>query len=201
VILRTQTTETGPKGSRQDMIGQPSVEAQVEADFDHARRRASLRRAIGRFWGDSKELPAFEDVRKSFGAFNRVPRRMQTVEVQKIVGSVGRQQDFDACFLPVRSSMSERWENVDRAFQRGKELPAVDLYKIGDAYFVKDGNHRISVARYQGAETIDAEVVEFRSPESSPASIPAVPPNCSGWRALLSSKLKSMISGKSAEAA
>lgn len=180
------------------MIGQPSVEAQVEADFDHARRRASLRRAISRLRGDSKVLPAFEDVRKSLGAFNRVPRRRQTVEVQKVVGSVGRQQDFDACFLPVRSSMSERWENVDRAFQKGKELPAVDLYKIGDAYFVKDGNHRISVARYQGAETIDAEVVEFRSPESSSVSIPAVPPNCSGWRSLLSSKLKFMISLKSA---
>ena len=180
------------------MIGQPSVEAQVEADFDHARRRASLRRAIARLRGDSKDLPAFEDVRKSLGAFNRVPRRMQTVEVQKIVGSVGRQQDFDACFLPLRSTMSERWENVDRAFQRGKELPAVDLYKIGDAYFVKDGNHRISVARYQGAETIDAEVVEFRSPKSSSVSIFAVPPNCSGWRSLLSSKLKAMISVKSA---
>jgi hypothetical protein len=180
------------------MIGQPSVEAQVEADFDNARRRALLRRAIGRLRGDSKDLPAFEDVRKSLGAFNRVPRRMQTVEVQKIVGSVGRKQDFDACFLPVRSSMSERWENVDRAFQKGKELPAVDLYKIGDTYFVKDGNHRISVARYQGAETIDAEVVEFRSPESSSASIPVVPPNCSGWRSLLRSKLKSMISVGSA---
>jgi hypothetical protein len=72
VILRMQTTETESKGSRRDMIGQPSVEAQVEADFDNARRRALLRRAIGRLRGDSKELPAFEDVRKSLGAFNRL---------------------------------------------------------------------------------------------------------------------------------
>lgn len=175
------------------MIGQPSVEAQVEADFAHARRRATLRRAIGRLRGRSENLPAFEDVRKLLGAFNRVPPTIQTVEVQEIVGTVGRQHDFDACFLPVRSSMSHRWERVDRAFQKGEVLPAVDLYKIGGAYFVKDGNHRVSVARYQGAATIDAQVAEFRSPESSVASVPTVPSSCSGWQFRLRSKLESMF--------
>jgi hypothetical protein len=157
-----------------------------------------LRHAIGRLRGRSEDLPVFEDVRKSLGAFNRIPPRMRTVEVQEIVGTVGRRHDFDACFRPVRSGMSGRWERVDRAFQTGKELPAVDLYNIGSAYFVKDGNHRVSVARYQGAETIDAQVVEFRSPKSSVASLPTVPSSCSGWRFRLRSKLESMFSGERA---
>ena len=57
--------------------------------------------------------------------------------------------------------MAERWKRVDRAFRRGVELPAVSLYKLGGSYFVLDGNHRVSVARYQGVEMIDAEVTEF----------------------------------------
>ena len=76
---------------------------------------------------------------------------MKTVEVEKLVGSVGRCRDFDESFLPVRISVSGRWSRVDRAYHQGIELPAVSLYKIGDAYFVRDGNHRVSVARYHGA--------------------------------------------------
>ena len=57
-----------------------------------------------------------------------------------------------------------RSPRVDPAFVRGEELPPVSLYKIGDRYFVEDGNHRVSVARYQGAEMIDAEVTELLTP-------------------------------------
>jgi hypothetical protein len=87
---------------------------------------------------------------------------MRTVEVEKIVGSVGRCRDFDSSFLPVRVSMSVRWGRVDRAYHQGVELPAVSLYKMGDEYFVVDGNHRVSVARYHGVAAIDAEVVEIK---------------------------------------
>ena len=87
---------------------------------------------------------------------------MRTVEVEKIVGSVGRSRDFDSSFLPVKVSMSVRWGRVDRAYHQGVELPAVSLYKIGETYFVRDGNHRVSVARYHKVVTIDAEVVEIR---------------------------------------
>ena len=105
---------------------------------------------------------------------------MKTVEVEKIVGSVGRCRDFDESFLPVRISVSGRWSRVDRAYHQGIELPAVSLYKIGDAYFVRDGNHRVSVARYHGAAAIDAEVVEIKGrlrtkvvqPETGSAAMP-----------------------------
>ena len=65
--------------------------------------------------------------------------------------------------------MAQRWKRVDRAFRRGVELPAVSLYKLGGSYFVLDGNHRVSVARYHGVEMIDAEVTEFLAslPDSS----------------------------------
>jgi hypothetical protein len=89
-------------------------------------------------------------------------RGMMTVEVETISGSVGRYRDFDEAFLPLRVSMAYRWGRVDRAYHRGVELPAVSRYKIGDAYFVRDGNHRVSVAKYHKAAAIDAEVVELR---------------------------------------
>ena len=69
--------------------------------------------------------------------------------------------------MPAKSSLSYRWKRVDGALRRGVELPAVSLYKIGDAYFVVDGNHRVSVSRYQGIEMIDAEVTQFGARSSS----------------------------------
>ncbi len=87
--------------------------------------------------------------------------------VERIVGSVGRYRDFDRAFLPTKESMGVKWKRIDRAFHRGQELPPVMLYKVGEAYFVEDGNHRVSVAHYQGVEWIDAEVVELRSPISA----------------------------------
>ena len=86
----------------------------------------------------------------------------------KIVGSVGRHADFDGGFLPLNASVEERWKRVDRAFHRNEGLPPVTLYKIGDRYFVEDGNHRVSVARFHGVGWIDAEVVEFLQDASVP---------------------------------
>ncbi len=84
--------------------------------------------------------------------------------VEKIVGSVGRYRDFDRAFLAAKTSLGEKWKRIDRAFHRGEELPPVMLYKVGQAYFVEDGNHRVSVARYHGVQWVDAEVMELHSP-------------------------------------
>ena len=70
--------------------------------------------------------------------------------------------EFDRGFMPVSPGSGIRWKGVDLAFHRGKNVPPVKLYKLGNTYFVEDGNHRVSVARFQGAEMIDAEVTEFR---------------------------------------
>jgi hypothetical protein len=73
---------------------------------------------------------------------------MRIVDVEKIRGSVGRYEDFDGSFLPLKVDMAHRWGRIDRAYHKGDELPAVSLYKVGEAYFVRDGNHRVSVAKY-----------------------------------------------------
>jgi hypothetical protein len=157
------------------MTGYVSVEEQVEKDFDRALLKASLRCWWDRLRGDSAHdrLLSFEEVKGALVQWTQAYRGMRTVEVEKITGSVGRYRDFDGSFLPLKMSMGERWGRIDRAYHRGEELPPISLYKIGDAYFVRDGNHRVSVARYHGVATIDAEVVEFRGRTRTDAAQPA----------------------------
>jgi hypothetical protein len=157
-----------------------SIEEEVDADFARARRRAFLRRMGARWRGDtsSASLLSFEEVRKALGTSGRVRLGPSVVPVERIVGSVGRHRDFDHDFLPAKAGVREKWKRLDRAFHRGKDLPPVVLYKVGEAYFVEDGNHRISVARYQGVRWIDAEVVELRGPATA-ARLGAACPECS----------------------
>lgn len=91
---------------------------------------------------------------------------LREVEVREISGSVGRCRDFDRGFMPLRRGLEERWNGVCRALCAGAALPPVSLYKLGETYFVRDGNHRVSVSRYRGVRTIDAEVVEL-TPDSA----------------------------------
>ncbi len=145
------------------MVEYMSLEEQVDKEFLRARHRAFFRRLAARLRGHPERgtLPAFDEARKTLGADNRLYLGRRVVEISKIAGSVGRHRQFDSGFMPTRASMVEKWKRVDRAFHRGVELPPVRLYKIGESYFVEDGNHRVSVARYQGVEWIEAEVVEF----------------------------------------
>jgi hypothetical protein len=145
------------------MIGFMSVEAQAEVDFDRARRRAFFGRLAARLRRECSRLMAFDEVGEEHLAHNRRRLGLRDVKVSKIVGSVGRPEAFDRTFMPASATLAERWKRVDRAFHRGLDIPAVRLYKMGDSYFVEDGNHRVSVARYQGVETIEADVTEFFS--------------------------------------
>jgi hypothetical protein len=132
----------------------------VDFEFTRTRRRAFLRRMQARIFGDpaSTRMRSFEDISNEFRAFNGVRLGRRVVAVEEIAGSVGRSGDFYRTFLPARGSLETRWKRVDRAYHRGRDLPPVSLFKVGDAYFVEDGNHRVSVARYQGVEWIEAEV-------------------------------------------
>ncbi len=138
---------------------------QSERDFSRARRKAFLRRIGAYLRRDpgSNQLLSFEEVRQALGVVSQVYIGMREVPVSKIVGSVGRHRDFDRAFLPSKPDLGTRWRRIDEIMHRAEELPPVSLFKIGDAYFVNDGNHRVSVARQQGVEMIDAEVVELRS--------------------------------------
>jgi hypothetical protein len=148
------------------VIGYMSVEEQVDKDFVRARHRALAGRVKGFFRGEGGqgELLSFEEVRRASRANGGLHRGRRDVEVSKIKGSVGRHRQFDRNYMPKNTSLQGKWKRVDKAFVRGEELPPVSLYKIGDSYFVEDGNHRVSVARYQGVEIIDAEVVELLTP-------------------------------------
>ena len=145
------------------MIPYMDLNEQVDADFTRARRRARLRALVARIRREhsSNRLLSFDDVRRELVAHNRRQRGTRVVEVDEIVGSVGRWRDFDRSFLPARASVGHKWKRIDRAFQKGEDLPLVELYEIGDAYFVVDGHHRVSVARYHDVPTLEAAVVEF----------------------------------------
>jgi hypothetical protein len=149
------------------VIGYMSVEEQVDKDFVRARHWALAGRVAAFFRGEGWDLLSFDEVRRMERAAGGLRLGRKDVEVAKIVGSVGRYRQFDRGFMPKKASLQGKWKRVDRAFVRGEELPPVSLYKIGDSYFVQDGNHRVSVARYQGVEMIDAEVVEFLTPASA----------------------------------
>ena len=139
---------------------------QSDRDFSRARRKAFLRKVGAYLRRDpgSNQLLSFDEVKGALGAVSQVYLGMREVSVSKIVGSVGRHRDFDRAFLPSKPDLGTRWRRIDEIMHRPEEeLPPVSLYKIGDAYFVQDGNHRVSVARQQGVEMIDAEVIELRS--------------------------------------
>ena len=141
-----------------------AVDSTAHAEFLNARRKAFWRR-IGKWFARADDaLLSFEEVRRQLRAHGQHDRGFQEVPVEKIVGSVSRYRDFDRAFLPRNVWTRGRWESVDRALLSGVVLPPVELYKIGDTYFVKDGNQRVSVARETGQVVIDANVIELDTP-------------------------------------
>ena len=133
-------------------------------DFERAYQRSWWRKLIARLTGRSNELLPFDEVRDALPYRSQRDIGLQVVPLNKIVGSVGRYRDFDRAFLPIQRQTSERWVNIRKAHYRDVALPPVDLYKIGDVYFVKDGNHRVSVARDRNQTDIDAYVTEIDIP-------------------------------------
>jgi hypothetical protein len=129
--------------------------------------RARAKSLLGRLWAAihnrPHELLAYDEVKEHLHGSGPVYRGLQTVPISQIVGSVNRYRDFDRAFLPAKAHTEGRWESIGRAHFQNINLPPVKLYKIGDVYFVVDGNHRVSVAREMGQEFIDAEVQEVRT--------------------------------------
>jgi hypothetical protein len=133
---------------------------QDNLDFRRARSKSFLRKAWSLLSGQDTQLMAWDEARDKLKLRGFIRRGMQEVPVEKIVGSVGRYHDFDNAFLPTQDVSSSRWRKINRAFYDDVSLPPVNLYKVGDVYFVLDGNHRVSVAREHGVKFIDADVQE-----------------------------------------
>ncbi len=139
------------------------VVARAEGDYGRVRRRAWWRDAVAKLVGRQNQLLSYESVKQSLKLGGPIYRGVKTVPVAQIIGSVDRYRDFDNVFLPKQDNTAGRWKSIARAFYSDVDLPPVRLYKVGDAYFVVDGHHRVSVAREQGIDFIDAEVQEVIS--------------------------------------
>src|SRR5829696_500385 len=136
------------------------MEEQTRSDFDRARQKAFLNDLLASIGRRPNDLIPFHEFRRRLQPEAESYRGMQTVPVRQIVGSMDRFRDFDRAFLPRGNATRGRWRNIDRAYYQDVRLPPIQLYKVGDVYFVKDGNHRVSVAKERGVEYIDAEVIE-----------------------------------------
>ena len=140
------------------MLGTP---ASAKARFDRARRQALIEKILAIVSRRSTELLPFEEVRRQLRGGHEVRRGLQEIPLDKIVGSVGRYRDFTRAFLPRSGGVEERWKRLDMALNRLEPIPPIEVYKLGDVSFVKDGNHRVSVARANGLTHIEAYVTEI----------------------------------------
>jgi hypothetical protein len=132
-------------------------------DFQQARRQATMQQLLARFTGEQTELLSYNDIKKKLKVTNVRERGLQDIPVDKIIGSVGRYKDFTRSFLPKSDSGSHRWASVKAAVSDLSGLPPIEVYQLGDAYFVIDGNHRVSIARQLESPTIAAYVTEVKT--------------------------------------
>lgn len=133
------------------------------ADFKRARKKAAMQQMLTRLTRKPNDLLAYEDIRQQLQENQAVELGTQEIPLSAIVGSVGRYKDFTRDFLPKNDSDEERWVGVKTAVMDMVGMPPIDVYKVGDVYFVIDGNHRVSVARELGTKTITARVTEVPS--------------------------------------
>lgn len=134
-------------------------------DFRRARSKAAMQRFWAGIRGRSLDLLPYDEISTKLRAVSRTDRGIKQVPLKDIIGSVNRIQDFDRNFLPLRDDDIYRWAGVKTAMTSpmAKGVPPVSLYQIGDAYFVLDGNHRVSIAKEMGMETIEAYVTEIKT--------------------------------------
>ena len=134
-------------------------------DFSDARVKGLMQEVLARLTGKSNELLSYEEVAQKLKLNARSERGVREIPVKAIVGSVGRYTDFTRSFLPRNDSDQTRWARVKLAIDdpAGVGLPPIDVYKVGEAYFVLDGNHRVSVARQEGFTFIHAHVIEVKT--------------------------------------
>jgi nucleotide-binding universal stress UspA family protein len=134
-------------------------------DFSNARRKASIQEILARLAGKSSELLSYDEVAKKLKLNVRTERGVFDIPLKAIVGSVGRYNEFTRDFLPRTGGGQERWARLKALVDDpvGAGLPPIDVYKVGEVYFVLDGNHRVSIARDEGFEFIEAHVIEVKT--------------------------------------
>ena len=141
--------------------GFPTQDAQ--SDFSRARRRQALSRLARRLRREPDDVNVilpFDEVVEALGWRGERRLGLQVIPLDSIVGTVDRSRDFDRRFRPTSRRVRRRWEGIATAIRRGQSMPPIDVYRIGDLHFVRDGHHRVSIARAMGLDSIEAYVTE-----------------------------------------
>ena len=138
-------------------------DSQTESDFSKARNKALFNEIQHLLTPEEASLISLNDVKQLLKPKAETYQGMKVIPIDKIVGSEGRYKDFDNHFFPKSNFLKQRWERVDEAAIKDIILPPIKVYELSGVYFVRDGNHRVSVAKSRGTEFIDAEVVSLQS--------------------------------------
>jgi len=133
----------------------------ANSDFEVAVRRGFWRSVMSWLTQKNNKLLPFDEIRRILPIHGQHDAGLHTIQIEKIVGSVARYNDFDRAFIPRQRHTKSRWVSIDMANLQDVILPPIEVYKIGEMYFVKDGNHRVSVAREKGQAFIDAHITEI----------------------------------------
>lgn len=144
--------------------GFPSADA--EDDFQRLRHRQVLTRLAQRLWREPDDVNVvlpYDEVVAALGIVGEWYLGVELISLHSVVGSVDRARDFDRQFRPTSSRGRERWQRIDQAQRRGQPMPPISVYRIEDLHFVRDGHHRVSVAKSLGWRSIEAEVTEVRT--------------------------------------
>lgn len=141
-----------------------SIDHLANQDFERALLKSFFRKVVTWLTGKSNDLLPFDTVKERMPLRGQHYVGLRQVPIDQIVGSMGRYRDFDRAFLPRQTRTRDRWISIDRAHYQEVVLPPVELYKMGEVYFVKDGNHRVSVARERGQAFVDAYVTAIDIP-------------------------------------
>ena len=139
------------------------AESQASEDFSKARNKAFFNEIQHFLSPEEAKLISLNDIKQIIKPSNETYVGMKVIPIDKIVGSEGRYNDFDNKFFPKKSLLKNRWAHVDEAAIQSIILPPIKVYELAGLYFVRDGNHRVSVAKSRGTEFIDAEVVSLQS--------------------------------------
>jgi hypothetical protein len=134
----------------------------VMSQLSRARRQGQWRRLLKRLAGRPTQLRDLTTDLQHAQVKGRHAVGVRSVPIERIRGSEGRSQDFDSDFYPLAAHNDERWISIAAAAQSGAILPPVDLIQLGDLYYVRDGHHRVSVARHIGQKAIDAQVTVWQ---------------------------------------
>jgi hypothetical protein len=138
-------------------------DADSRDDFARARRRQQWSRVFARLRGRSGDLDVmlpFDEVVAALGRRGQQYRGLREIDLDSVVGSTDRSRGFDRFFRPTSALGRQRFERIAAAVRRGEDLPPIDVYQVGEAFFVRDGHHRVAVYRALGRLSIWATVTE-----------------------------------------